>query len=204
MWRRVLQCGRCTSVTAAFPPRWRPPSCAGVQFQCWDECRQRCLPEEGRRRERAPASWAGAWHRGGGDSAVCGSPTGLARSASSLCGRGTPGSRSTAAAEGNLLCGAWGGCGWPPARGMHGQRPASLSCSLCLPGRVGSVGCVRSRPSGASSPPPVASFPESLRQTLARGDATWAISGRVSGSWREKGEVGLPSLCRPQVAPQSW
>lgn len=83
-------------------------------------------------------------------------------------------------------------------------RPASLSCSLCLPGRVGSVGRVRSRARGASSPPPVASFSGSLHQTFAQRDANWATWGRVSGSWREKGKVGPPHLSRPQAAPQSW
>lgn len=47
-----------------------------------------CLPEEGRRRERPPASWAGAWQRGGGDSAAVASRVWRA---SSLCGRGRQG-----------------------------------------------------------------------------------------------------------------
>lgn len=47
-----------------------------------------CLPEEGRRRERAPASWAGAWQRGGGGSAAVASRVWRA---SSLCGRGRRG-----------------------------------------------------------------------------------------------------------------
>lgn len=75
-----------------------------------------CLPEEGRRRERAPASWAGAWQRGGGGSAAVASRVWRA---SSLCGRGRQGAAPPPRVTSFVARGA----------GVGGLLPAGCSAS---------------------------------------------------------------------------
>lgn len=83
-------------VTAAFPPPWRPPRRAGVQFQRGDERRLQAAPVSPRKEGRKAGGARGPQRPGlGPGSAVAG--TGLAAvasrvwRASSLCGRGSLG-----------------------------------------------------------------------------------------------------------------
>lgn len=186
-------------------PPWRPPRVfsfsAGMSSGCAG------LPEEGRRRERAPASWAWAWQRGGGGSAAVASRVWRA---SCLGGRGRLGAAPRPPRVTFVARGA----------GVGGLLPAgcraSVACSLCLPGRVGSVGRVRSRPRGTSSPlPVVACFPGSplpegtsarppgrefleVRERRARWDRTTSTDPRPCPKVGAAGAAPPHTACLPR------
>lgn len=82
-------------------------------------------------------------------------------------------------------------------------RPASLSCSLCLPGLVGSVGRVRSRPRGASCPPPVASFSWALSiRPLPKGMSIGPPGGEFLEVGERRARWGRPTSPDPRPRPK--